>query len=106
MVVLKIIGLKSINAIRFGNAIKPFITSAINQIKFNSVVAPNGITMIHNILYFRGLDKKQAVLLTHGDSVEKVAENFKSIANSSTTIAGIANEKAHIYGLQFHPEVG
>ena len=62
--------------------------------------------MIHNILYFRGLDKKQAVLLTHGDSVEKVAENFKSIANSSTTIAGIANEKAHIYGLQFHPEVG
>ena len=62
--------------------------------------------MIHNILYFRGLDKKQAVLLTHGDSVEKVAENFKCIANSSTTIAGIANEKAHIYGLQFHPEVG
>ena len=61
--------------------------------------------MIHDILYFRGLDKKQAVLLTHGDSVEKVAENFKCIANSSTTIAGIANEKAHIYGLQFHPEV-
>ena len=62
--------------------------------------------MIHYTLYFRGLDKKQAVLLTHGDSVEKVAENFKCIANSSTTIAGIANEKAHIYGLQFHPEVG
>ena len=54
---------------------------------------------------FRDLSKKQAVLLTHGDSVEKVAENFKCIANSSTNIAGIANEKAHIYGLQFHPEV-
>ena len=45
------------------------------------------------------------MLLTHGDSVEKVAENFKSIANSSTNISGIANEKAHIYGIQFHPEV-
>ena len=45
------------------------------------------------------------MLLTHGDSVEKVAENFKCIANSSSNIAGIANEKAHIYGLQFHPEV-
>ena len=44
-------------------------------------------------------------MLTHGDSVEKVAENFKCIANSSSNIAGIANEKAHIYGLQFHPEV-
>ena len=54
---------------------------------------------------FKDLVKKQAVLLTHGDSVEKVAENFKSIANSSTNITGIANEKAHIYGLQFHPEV-
>ena len=57
------------------------------------------------IIISRGLVKKQAVLLTHGDSVEKIAENFKCIANSSTNITGIANEKAHIYGLQFHPEV-
>ena len=44
-------------------------------------------------------------MLTHGDSVERIAENFKSIAHSSTTIVGIANEKANIFGVQFHPEV-
>ena len=59
--------------------------------------------MVH--IFFRGLEKKQAVLLTHGDSVDKVAENFKSISYSSSNITGIANEKAHLYGLQFHPEV-
>lgn len=54
---------------------------------------------------FKGLKKKESVLLTHGDSVERVADCFKIIANSATNIAAIANEKAHIYGLQFHPEV-
>jgi GMP synthase (glutamine-hydrolysing) len=50
--------------------------------------------------------KKQAALLTHGDSIDKVAENYKVIATSkSGVIAGIANDKTHIYGLQFHPEV-
>lgn len=55
---------------------------------------------------FKNLDKKQPVLLTHGDSIEKVAENYKVIATSkSGIVAGIANDKSHIYGLQFHPEV-
>ena len=55
---------------------------------------------------FKGLAKKQKVLLTHGDSIDKVADNYKRIANSASGIcAGIANEKSHIYGLQFHPEV-
>lgn len=55
---------------------------------------------------FKGLAKKQQVLLTHGDSIDKVAENYKIIATSkSGIIAGIANDKSHIYGLQFHPEV-
>ncbi|KAF3847999.1 hypothetical protein F7725_021027 [Dissostichus mawsoni] len=38
---------------------------------------------------FRGLQKEELVLLTHGDSVEKVAEGFKK----------------KLYGTQFHPEV-
>ena len=55
---------------------------------------------------FRGLTKKQLVLLTHGDSVEKVADGYKSVGTSGSLITAIANEKSHIYGLQFHPEVG
>ena len=54
---------------------------------------------------FRNLDKKQQVLLTHGDCVERVADSFQVIATSGNFIVGIANEKLRLYGLQFHPEV-
>lgn len=47
----------------------------------------------------------QQVLLTHGDSIDKVAENFRPIAQSTSFCAGIYNEKLHLYGVQFHPEV-
>jgi len=55
--------------------------------------------------YFRGLENVQSVLLTHGDSIHKVADQFKVVARSSTFVAGIANEKLRLYGVQFHPEV-
>eukprot|EP00096_Caligus_rogercresseyi_P011162 TRINITY_DN4309_c0_g1_i1.p1 TRINITY_DN4309_c0_g1~~TRINITY_DN4309_c0_g1_i1.p1 ORF type:complete len:672 (-),score=242.16 TRINITY_DN4309_c0_g1_i1:275-2290(-) len=54
---------------------------------------------------FKGLDESQEVLLTHGDSVEKIAEGFKPIAHSGNLVAGISSEKLKIFGLQFHPEV-
>lgn len=38
---------------------------------------------------FRGLQKEELVLLTHGDSVDKVAEGFKVVAQSGNIIAGI-----------------
>ncbi|KAJ8916112.1 hypothetical protein NQ315_004479 [Exocentrus adspersus] len=56
-------------------------------------------------LLFKGLDKMQQVLLTHGDSIDKVAENFRPIAQSTSFCAGIHNEKLNLYGIQFHPEV-
>jgi GMP synthase (glutamine-hydrolysing) len=53
-----------------------------------------------------GLQRPQAVLLTHGDSIERVCDKFKICATSSSDIvAGIYNEQARIYGVQFHPEV-
>lgn len=56
-------------------------------------------------LLFKGLEKMQTVLLTHGDSIDKLGENFKQIAQSSSFCAGICNEKLNLYGVQFHPEV-
>ncbi|XP_042637278.1 GMP synthase [glutamine-hydrolyzing] [Orycteropus afer afer] len=55
---------------------------------------------------FRGLQKEEIVLLTHGDSVDKVADGFKVVARSGNIVAGIANETKKLYGAQFHPEVG
>lgn len=36
---------------------------------------------------FKGLEKEQTVLLTHGDSVDKVADGFKVTATSGNTVA-------------------
>jgi len=54
---------------------------------------------------FTGLDAMQKVLLTHGDSLDKVADGFRVIAKSGEIVAAIANEKQRLYGCQFHPEV-
>ncbi|UYV82071.1 GMPS [Cordylochernes scorpioides] len=54
----------------------------------------------------RNMEREQVVLLTHGDSVDHVADSFKVIATSvGNHIAAIGNESKRIYGLQFHPEV-
>lgn len=58
------------------------------------------------ITYSRGLARTQNVLLTHGDSLDRLCDNFKTSAKSSNDIvAGIFNEQLRIYGVQFHPEV-
>lgn len=41
------------------------------------------------MFWFRGLQKEEVVLLTHGDSVDKVADGFKVVAQSGNVIAGI-----------------
>ncbi|XP_063408520.1 GMP synthase [glutamine-hydrolyzing]-like isoform X1 [Mytilus trossulus] len=63
------------------------------------------ITVDTKCSLFKGLNKQQSVLLTHGDSIDQVAKGFKSIATSGDIVAGIANEKMNLYGVQFHPEV-
>lgn len=54
---------------------------------------------------FQGLNCEEEALLTHGDTVNNIAETFKSVATSEDIVAGIANDKLKIYGVQFHPEV-
>lgn len=46
------------------------------------------------------------VWMSHGDKVTALPEGFKIIAsNSSTPIAGMADESRRFYAVQFHPEV-
>ncbi|XP_032591943.1 GMP synthase [glutamine-hydrolyzing] [Drosophila grimshawi] len=55
---------------------------------------------------FSRLSRTQAVLLTHGDSVERVGDKLKVGGRSSNRIVtAIYNEVLRIYGVQFHPEV-
>lgn len=66
----------------------------MESLSFILIVIPN-----------RGLDKRQSVLLTHGDSIDRVGNGFVVIGNSGSAIIGISNETLQIYGVQFHPEV-
>jgi len=46
------------------------------------------------------------VWMSHGDRVNELPEGFKLIASSDNApIAGMADEKRMLYGIQFHPEV-
>jgi len=54
---------------------------------------------------FAGLDKEQAVLIGHADSVIKLAQGFYVIAKADDIAAAICSPQRKIVGLQFHPEV-
>ncbi|CAF3482484.1 unnamed protein product [Rotaria sp. Silwood1] len=54
---------------------------------------------------FKNMNKLENVLLTHGDSIEKLGANLISIGKSESFIVACADLEKPIYGLQFHPEV-
>lgn len=54
---------------------------------------------------FHGLDVRQRVLMSHGDSVRRVPEGFRAVARSEDAVAAIADPERGMYGVQFHPEV-
>ncbi|WP_424632715.1 glutamine amidotransferase-related protein [Borreliella lusitaniae] len=58
-----------------------------------------------NSLLFSKLPNKFQIIMSHGDSIEKIPNNFKQLAFTKNCIASISNETQKIYGLQFHPEV-
>lgn len=63
------------------------------------------IEVDNKCLLFVGMEKEQMVLLTHRDSIERVAELFHVVARSADFVVGLANRKMRLYGVQFHPEV-
>lgn len=54
---------------------------------------------------FAGLEPTQRVLMSHGDSVERLADGFRVAGRSQDVVAAICHSERPIYGVQFHPEV-
>ncbi|HKT41272.1 MAG TPA: glutamine-hydrolyzing GMP synthase [Rhodanobacteraceae bacterium] len=55
---------------------------------------------------FEGLPGEQNVWMSHGDRVTAMPAGFALAAcTESVSIAGMADESRHRYGIQFHPEV-
>jgi GMP synthase (glutamine-hydrolysing) len=55
---------------------------------------------------FKGVPSVLDVWMSHGDQVEKLPPGFVSAAQTETCPnAAMADERRHLYGLQFHPEV-
>ncbi len=55
---------------------------------------------------FAGMDRKERVWMSHGDSVETLPEGFRIIGSTDDCrIAAMSDDSRGFYGLQFHPEV-
>ncbi len=55
---------------------------------------------------FAGTPREQPVWMSHGDSIVRVPDGFRPTAQTaSTPIAGMADVRRRLYGIQFHPEV-
>ncbi|HEY3072327.1 MAG TPA: glutamine-hydrolyzing GMP synthase [Candidatus Limnocylindrales bacterium] len=67
---------------------------------------PANVTITGDDGLFRGIDREQAVWMSHGDSIVRPPEGFHPTAQTaSTPFAGLADPDRGLYGIQFHPEV-
>jgi GMP synthase (glutamine-hydrolysing) len=67
---------------------------------------PATVTLSEADGLFQGIDRQQPVWMSHGDSITRLPEGFRSTAQTdSTPFAGLVDENRHLYGIQFHPEV-
>ncbi|MFP3939013.1 MAG: glutamine-hydrolyzing GMP synthase [Thermoanaerobaculia bacterium] len=80
--------------------------------RFGGAVSPGhgeyGVTDLDidpEVPLFDGLDPRQRVLMSHGDSVREMPEGFRVAARSEDAVAAVADPERRLYGVQFHPEV-
>ncbi len=67
---------------------------------------PASVTITADDPLFGGLEREQPVWMSHGDSITRLPEGFRSIAQTdSTPYAGLVDETRRLHGIQFHPEV-
>jgi GMP synthase (glutamine-hydrolysing) len=67
---------------------------------------PATVTITTDDGLFRGIEAVQPVWMSHGDSITRLPDGFRSTAEtSSTPFAGLEAPERHLWGIQFHPEV-
>ncbi|MBX3029976.1 MAG: glutamine-hydrolyzing GMP synthase [Chloroflexi bacterium] len=67
---------------------------------------PASVTITAEDPLFGGLEREQPVWMSHGDSITRLPEGFRPIAQTdSTPYAGLVDERRRLHGIQFHPEV-
>lgn len=55
--------------------------------------------------FLKNIPSNSNVWMSHGDHVINIAQGFKKIAHTDSSIAILFNEEKNIYNVQFHPEV-
>lgn len=80
----------------FGGEVRPKIKHEYGQAK---------IDIDNTNILFSGLGKQESVLMSHGDSIEKLADGFSAIAKTGEVVAAIYSEEKKTAAVQFHPEV-
>jgi GMP synthase (glutamine-hydrolysing) len=63
------------------------------------------IEIVAESLLFRGLPKRQAVWMSHGDEALELPPGFELTAKTAHAVAGIQNVAKKWFAVQFHPEV-
>jgi GMP synthase (glutamine-hydrolysing) len=67
---------------------------------------PATVTVTERGGLFAGLDDRQPVWMSHGDSITRLPEGFRATAETdSSPFAGLVDPVRRLYGIQFHPEV-
>ena len=54
---------------------------------------------------FAGLEPRETVWMSHGDTVEQLPPGFRATAQSGGLLAAAENSEARMWAVQFHPEV-
>ncbi len=88
-------GMQLINE-HFGGKVEPHFKTEYGQIE---------ISVDPSCPLFDGLEARQAVLMSHGDAVSRLADGFVRVADTEGVTAGIWNAEKRIAAVQFHPEV-
>jgi GMP synthase (glutamine-hydrolysing) len=63
------------------------------------------IDIVAESILFRGLAKRQAVWMSHGDEALELPPGFELTAKTAHAVAGIQNVPKKWFAVQFHPEV-
>jgi GMP synthase (glutamine-hydrolysing) len=67
---------------------------------------PATVTITTEDGLFDGIAREQPVWMSHGDSITRLPDGFRSTAETgSTPFAGLEAPDRNLYGIQFHPEV-